>query len=103
MSLAALLALSMVCIAAVRTTALLVWDYPTGEATNVSFNVFFTTNIAAPGWSFVTNVTGTTATVNILPGNGFWIVTATNEWGESIPSNVAGVTVARNVTGLRAK
>jgi len=98
-------ALCHFCFAVVRTTAILSWDYPPSEIPNVSFNIYFSTNIATPvaNWTLITNVTGTNTTVAIAPGNGFWFATASNEFGESIPSNIATSTVARNVNGVKIK
>ena len=93
-----LLLASLAAIAAVRTTATLSWDYPASELSSVTFNVYFTTNLTPPvTWTFQTNATGTNCLVNILPGNGFWYATASNEFCESIPSNTATSTVARIV------
>jgi hypothetical protein len=83
---------------AIRTTATLTWDYPPDEVSNVTFNIYFTTNISSPpNWNVITNVVGTNALVPIMPGNGFFFATASNQFGESIPSNTVTSTVARNV------
>ncbi len=92
--------------APVKNVATLYWDYPTNEVANVSFNVYFSTNISTPStnWTVITNVPATTnVVVPIAPGNNFWFVTATNEWGESIPSNTATATVARIISGTKIK
>jgi hypothetical protein len=90
---------------AVRATALLLWDYPAEEVAGVTFKVYFSTNMSTPAsnWGLVTNVTGTNVVVPISAGNGFWFVTASNEFGESGLSNIATSTVARNVSGVKIK
>jgi hypothetical protein len=98
-----LILFSLAAIAAVHTTALLSWDYPADEVSNVTFNIYFTTNLVTPNWTLATNVTGTNVTVAILPGNGFWYATASNQFGESIPSNTATSTVARTINSLKIK
>jgi len=86
----------------------LAWDYPTNAISdNLVFKLHYTTNLYQPltnwGRIFVsatnaialTNaaVAGTnyvfTNSLPVEPGAWFFIATATNEWGESDPSNVA--------------
>lgn len=98
-----LLAVPFVAIGAIKNSALLTWYYPPEELPNVRFNVWSTTNLTAPNWIVITNVLGTNTLVPIPIGNMFWTVTATNEFGESGPSNISTSTVARNVNGLKIK
>jgi len=71
----------------------LYWDYPANELTNVTFNVYSTTNIALPltNWLVMTNVNSTNVVLDITPGQRYFYATATNFWGESDPSTVASV------------
>ncbi|MBX3747340.1 MAG: hypothetical protein KF833_18680 [Verrucomicrobiae bacterium] len=67
------------------------WDYPTNElSTNLWFHLYSHTNPAAPlsQWTIETSVVGTSTTVRIAPtpGHRFYVVTASNLWGESRPS-----------------
>ena len=94
------LGLLVIGVASVRTSAMLVWDYPTAELPSVSFNVYHAINAAGP-FSVLTNVSATNCTVQILQGSHFYYVTATNEWGESDPSETASATVARRGQNLR--
>lgn len=88
-----------------RSTATLTWDYPTNELSGMRFNLYSSTNAALPisTWPLLTNVSGTNVTVQINPGQCFYFCTASNEFGESIPSNVATATVARTVGNLKIK
>lgn len=88
-----------------RSTATLTWDYPTNELASVRFNLYSSTNVALPAstWPLLTNVSGTNVVVQINPGQCFYFCTASNEFGESIPSNVATATVARTVGNLKIR
>lgn len=88
-----------------RSAATLSWDYPTNELASVRFNLYSSTNVALPvsTWPLLTNVSGTNVVVQINPGQCFYFCTASNEFGESIPSNVATATVARTVGNLKIK
>lgn len=92
---------------ATRNSVTLAWDYPTNElSTNLLFKVYSHTNITVPltNWTVLTNVVGTNLNVAI-PMNAqqrFFYVTASNYWGESFPSNVAGTPPPpRDQVGLR--
>ena len=66
----------------------LAWSYDTNElSTNLTFNFYETTNVALPmsQWPMLTNVAGTNLTVDIdiVPGAHFFVMTASNFWGES--------------------
>lgn len=73
----------------------LVWNYPEEELSpNLSFIVYHTTNITLPleSWPVLTNVIGTQRSVDltITPGKNFFVMKASNFWGESSPfSNIA--------------
>lgn len=95
--------LSFSALAQPRSTATLSWDYPTNELSKVTFNLFSTTNLVPPTWTLLTNVSGTNVVVPINPGTCFYFCTASNEFGESIPSNVATAVVARVVGNLKIK
>jgi hypothetical protein len=74
------------------TTIRLTWNYPTNELAGIDkFKIYFSTNAAAPltNWVVLTNVTSPalTATVALAPQAGFFFCTASNFWGESLPSN----------------
>lgn len=65
------------------------WDAP---VQGVTFNVYHSPDATAPvsTWQRLTNVVGTNrATVTVIPGEHYFIVTASNFWGESGPSNIA--------------
>jgi hypothetical protein len=70
------------------------WDYPEQErSTNLTFYVYSTTNVFAPmtNWAVLTNVVGTNLSVRLQidPGQRFFVMTASNFWGESDFSEVA--------------
>jgi hypothetical protein len=96
--------------APVRTTINLAWDYPTNELFGMSFNLYTTTNLTTASWSLATNVaasnlvaTNLMVTVPVGPGAAFFFVTASNELGESIPSNTATAILARTISTLKIK
>lgn len=64
---------------------LLSWTYPTNElSTNLTFYVFSTTNasLAITNWPQLTNVVGTNTSVqfNMVPGQQFFSIRASNMW-----------------------
>lgn len=64
------------------------WDYPPEQlSTNLSFNIYHTTNISVPitEWKVLTNVVGTNLSVTLPKENGahFFALTASNASGES--------------------
>lgn len=65
----------------------LTWDpSPPGEEV-VAYYVRQSTNVLGP-WSVVSSTVSTNAVLTLpAPGRWFWIVTASNWWGESVPSN----------------
>lgn len=100
-TLAILLASIAFAFAGVKTNVTLVWDYPATELnTNLTFKLYSSTNITVPltNWPVATNVPGTitNVTLPIQPGMTFYFVTASNEFGESDPSNTVTGQVARS-------
>lgn len=91
--------LSVSAIAALKTSARLEWDY-LDDASAVTFNLYHATNVAGP-YAFLTNVATTNVVVPISGGSHFYYVTATNEWGESDPSNIASAKVPGRGQNLR--
>jgi hypothetical protein len=76
----------------------LTWDYPADEIGQVEqFYVYTSTDIALPvqQWTLATNVSPSTLSVSldIQPSHYFFVVTASNFWGETsiYSSNVASV------------
>jgi hypothetical protein len=69
----------------------LLFYYPPEQLTNVTFNVYHSINIAVPltNWSILTNISQTQVDLDVIPGEHFFYITATNFWGESGPSNIA--------------
>lgn len=70
------------------------WDYPEAErSTNLTFYVFTSTNVAVPltNWTALTNVVGTNLSVQLQidPGQRYFVMTASNFWGQSDFSEVA--------------
>lgn len=90
------------------------WNYatnaPQAAATDLWFNIYSTTNLAAPisSWQFESNVTAFNSiqrngtnfviedtnylyalTLRIQPGQRFFVATASNFWMESATSNIA--------------
>ena len=81
------------------------WDYPTNELTaDLVFKLYSTDDLALPMSQWPVKVvvpgTNTTATVPMTNGWQFFYVTASNEWGESVPSNTVTTKVFRVVTNL---
>lgn len=70
------------------------WNYPTNElATNLVFKIYGTNllNSSFSNWPVLTNATGTNLSIpiRIVPGPFFFVMTASNFWGESDFSAVA--------------
>ncbi len=87
-----------------RKTITLAWDYPMDEVPAMTFNVYSITNLASTNWVLMTNVVAqTNVTLPVQPGNMFFMATASNWLGESIPSNVVTSTIARNITNTVIK
>ena len=81
------------------------WDYPTNElSADLVFKLYSTDNLSLPmsQWALKVTVTGTNTMVSVPMTNGwqFFYVTASNEWGESVPSNTVTTRVFRVVTNL---
>ena len=91
-----------------KTSCTLVWDYPTNSysITNGTDIETFTNDVEqfviyshtdpavnTASWPIWTTVPGTNRSLSILmsPQLRFFVITAKNYWGESRPSNVAGV------------
>jgi hypothetical protein len=75
-------------------SAIVMWDYPADElSTDLTFNLYETTNASLPlsAWKRLKNLPGTTlsCTVQVQPGQHFFVLTASNYLGESEFSNVA--------------
>ncbi len=69
------------------------WDYQKSNMTpDLVFKLYGTSNSALPvtNWTLLTTVFGTNlqVVVDVLPGAQFFVLTASNFWGESDPSNV---------------
>lgn len=97
---ATLLLATVQVLAAVKTSARLEWDYPVLELLDVRFNVYHASNVSGP-YTVFTNVATTNVTVAITEGAHFYYVTATNDWGESDPSNTAFAAVPRRGQNLK--
>lgn len=102
-AIASILLFASVASGAVFKNITLSWPtYPKNElTTNISFNVYSTTNVILPLplWPMVTNVSGlrTNVAIPIQAGITFYYVTATNRMGESSPfSNVVSEQVPRS-------
>jgi hypothetical protein len=77
------------------------------------FKVYQSTNLAPPlTWQVILTVPGTNslgqvttnASFSVVPSNYFWMITASNFWGESLPSNSPGVPPpVGNVSSTAAK
>jgi hypothetical protein len=77
---------------------LLSFNYPSNELVNgLSFNFYHSTSLT--GWTLLTNfpATNTTYAITINPGQHFFFVTASNFWGESIPSNITNTPILATV------
>lgn len=88
--------------------AVFVWDYPVEElGTNLTFLLHSTNNLAAPTavWPVRLTVVGTNTSCSVPMNEGwqFFYVTASNEWGESDPSNVVTAKVWRMATNLNIR
>lgn len=81
------------------------WDHVSEDSSNLHYRVYSETNIATLSTnSPVTIIHGMSNTVRVVvnPGRRFWMVTATNIWGESAPSNIyAAPSLLTNVPGLK--
>jgi len=84
----------------------LTWDYPTNElSADLSFRVYSTTNIslALTNWPCLTNFPGTQTSgiIQITPGQQYFVMTASNFWGESSFSNVTNTPVLARTINMR--
>lgn len=84
----------------------LTWDHVPEDFSNLNYRVYSETNITTLSTnSPVTIVSPTTNAVRVVvtPGRRFWMVTATNLWSETPPSNVAGAPglLLTNITGTK--
>jgi hypothetical protein len=73
----------------------LAWDYP-AHGTNISFNLYMTTNLVPANWVKLTNIVDQQVTVKVVKQVQFFTVTATdstNFWAESDFSNAVGTPV----------
>jgi hypothetical protein len=90
-----LLALLFLCFSLRADTITLAWNYPTNElSTNLTFNLYHSLAVTNPlPWMMMTNTVGTNLNckVDIIPGEHYFYVTASNFWGESLPSNILGL------------
>jgi hypothetical protein len=86
--------------------ALLEFDYPASElTTNVTFYLRSTNDISAPlaTWPVVQVLNSGTNRFEPVPMTGGWrffYATASNEWGESLPSNTLTTQVFRAVSNM---
>lgn len=79
-----------------RTNATLVWDYQTNVDTSIgwSFRLYSSTNLTTPmtNWTLIQTIPGnlrtTTIPINVLDGQRFFALTASNWWGETDFSEV---------------
>lgn len=107
--------LSMAGPGTVKTNVTLTADYDTNSiSADLSFNLYHSTNIALPtgSWPVLTNVLYPACMVNgtnvqivlpILPGQHFYLLTASNSFGESAFSNMTNATVPVVTANLRIK
>lgn len=79
------------------------WDYPDDSAE--VFKIYSHTNLESPltNWGVLTNVAGTNrgCAVSIEAGRRFFLCTASNYWGESLPSNRPGLPAVVGTNLLR--
>lgn len=80
----------------VKTNLTLAWDYPTNQFdTNLVFILRYTTNaaISITNWPVIQVINGSNrqTTVAMSPSVAFFVMTASNLWGEGFFSNVAAV------------
>jgi len=73
----------------------LTWDYPEEEKADIDvWKLYHTSSLEEPiAWSlygtYPVDLTTNLITVDIQPGREFFYLTASNYWGESMPSNTA--------------
>lgn len=87
----------------VRNSVSLTWDYDTNNVPDV-FKLYTSTNLALPttNWTLVGSVSGAIQNISITNINQqqqWFFVTASNWWGESDPSNIAGIPQPPSVVG----
>lgn len=78
---------------------ILMWDYPTNLlSTNLVFKLYSSTNATAPlsTWALVKTIPGTVTATSfpMQPEARFFVMTASNFWGEANFSNVAATPAA---------
>lgn len=103
-----ILLLAGAAVAGTNRPVTLLWDYPLAEqTTNIVFVLHATNLLSAPltNWPIAAVVPGTNTTVTLPSAQGwqFFYVTASNDWGESDPSNTVGLQTPRPPTNLLAR
>jgi hypothetical protein len=91
------------------TSVTFAWNPQPGLDTNASYNLYGSNNLTVPlsQWPLLSNIPAVTVsgtnswpttnlTVVMTPSAFFFYLTASNFWGESGPSNVAGTPVVPN-------
>ena len=82
------------------------WDYDTNSVVD-AFKLYTSTNVNAPStnWTLIGTVSSSIRAINlsnVAPAQAWYFVTASNMWGESLPSNIVGTPQPPNaVTNLR--
>lgn len=92
---AAATAIAVVLPGQMRNVVTLSWDYDTNNLPD-AFKLYSSTNLSEPAtnWTPIATLSGTIRNVTIsnIPKQECWFyVTASNWWGESLPSNIAWV------------
>lgn len=72
----------------------LIWSQENPATTDITYKVYSSTNLSIPiaQWTLIKLVPGTNyqTTISVTPGRAWYSVTASNFWGETDPSNLAG-------------
>lgn len=103
---AAVTAVAVVLPGQMRNVVTLSWDYDTNSPPD-AFKLYSSTNLSEPStnWQHIATLSGTIRNVtisNIIAQQCWFYVTASNWWGESLPTNVAWIPQPpREVSNLR--
>lgn len=95
-----LLSAAILILTAISTFAasvILSWDANPVDQEVTGYKVYQATAVTGP-FTLITNTPITSVVLTLTPGKYFWYVTATNFWGESLPSET--VHTPANVSGI---
>jgi hypothetical protein len=100
------LGIALVAQSAINGRVRLTWSYPTTTDTSLVFKIYTSTSMSIPltNWTVVATVpyNARSYDLTVTPGEQFFVMTASNFWGQGDFSNVAGTPPAPSIGGSLA-